>query len=325
LSLGGPDAFGTTPNTVRRSSWGALPRSWQVTPAPPLIDTDWSAPPTIEDPNRAIRSIYETGEAPPVMDLALLEALNEEYASKPILPEPQRLDQHGREDRAHRRLLPVHNSIDLTHKRVLEVGCGAGFEVWLLTHHFSSDAWGVDVVERKAWAALEGEKTHFVCADISTESPFDADSFDRVISFSVLEHVVHPYSLLQEIYRLLKPGGLAWISANLHRGPQASHLYRELFMPYPHLLFTDEVIGEFREKHSGRGGGASWVNRLTWSQYEDYMNAIGFVMRSLKFSEAPLDEAFYQRFSNVLSRYPRWDLTKDFFHVVLEKPAAKPS
>jgi hypothetical protein len=65
------------------------------------------------------------------------------------------------------------------------------------------------------------------------------------------------------------------------------------------------------------------VNRLTWAQYEDYIREIGFVIRSLRFSEEPLDEPFYERFENILGRYPRWDLTKDFFHVILETPAAR--
>ena len=322
VAVAGPDAVAGVVADTSRSSWGEMPRSWVVSPRPPTIDASWPAPPIIDDPAGTVRSIYETGTKTPKMDLELLEALNEEYRSRPFFPNPQNLEQHGREDRAHKRLLSVHHSIDLSKKRVLEVGCGAGFEVWLLSHHFSSDAWGVDVSERNAWSVLEDERTHFVCADIGTDSPFDAASFDRIVSFAVLEHVVHPYSLLKEIHRVLKPGGLAWISANLHRGPQASHLYRELFMPFPHLLFTDEVIAQYRQKHSGRNAGASWVNRLTWAQYEDYFHALGFIIRALKFSETPLDEAFYQRFSNVLSRYPRWDLTKDFFHVVIEKPAA---
>ena len=322
IALGGPDAVRTAaPEKVLRSSWGNLPKSWQVTPRPRDVDPSWPAPPTIEGPGDAVRSMYETGAKPPVMDLELLERLNDEYKDRPVNPRPPRLDQAGREDRAHKRLLDVHHSIDLADKRVLEVGCGAGFEVWLLSHHFGADAWGVDVTERRGWATLADDQTHFELADIGANSPFDANSFDRVISFSVLEHVVHPYAVLREIYRILKPGGLAWISANLHRGPLASHLYRELNMPFPHLLFTDEVIAEYRSKHSGRNAGASWVNRLTWSQYEDYFHDIGFVIHSLKFSETALDEAYYDRFSNVLGRYPRWDLTKDFFHVVLEKPA----
>jgi SAM-dependent methyltransferase len=319
IALGGPDAVEGSTSAVR-SSWGHLPRTWQVTPRPRDVNPSWPAPPTIEAPGEAVRSMYDTGSKPLVMDLALLEQLNEEFRGRPVNPHPQKLDQAGREDRAQKRLLAVHHSIDLADKRVLEIGCGAGFEVWLLSHHFGSDAWGVDVVERRGWTTLADERTHFALADIGTDSPFDADSFDRVISFSVLEHVVHPYAVLREIYRILRPGGLAWLSANLHRGPLASHLYRELYMPFPHLLFTDDVIAQFRAKHSGHTAGASWVNRLTWSQYEDYFHAIGFVIHSLKFSETPLDEAYYERFSNVLGRYPRWDLTRDFFHVALEKP-----
>jgi SAM-dependent methyltransferase len=325
IALGGPDAVSNSSAGVIHSSWGNLPRSWQVTPRPRDVDRKWPAPPPVEGLGEAVRSIYEIGAKPPAMDLALMEALNEEFRNKPVNPHPPKLDQAGREDRAHKRLLDVHHSIDLAGQRVLEVGCGAGVEVWLLSHHFGSDAWGADVIERRGWTTLADERTHFVLADIGAESPFDADSFDRIISFSVLEHVVHPYSVLREIHRILKPGGLAWISANLHRGPLASHLYRELFMPFPHLLFTDDVIAEFRTKHSGRNAGASWVNRLTWSQYEDYFHAIGFIIHSLRFSETPLDDAYYERFSNILGRYPRWDLTKDFFHVVLEKPAAATS
>jgi hypothetical protein len=47
------------------------------------------------------------------------------------------------------------------------------------------------------------------------------------------------------------------------------------------------------------------------------------VIRSLKFDVTPLDEAFYARFSDILGRYPRWDLERDFFHVVLEKPSGR--
>ena len=126
--------------------------------------------------------------------------------------------------------------------------------------------------------------------------------------------------MLNELFRILKPGGLAYLQANLHRGPRASHIYRELYFPFPHLLFSDDVIREFRLKHHNHDAGASWVNRLTWSQYEDYLRQIGFVTRSLRFRETPLDEAFYDRFENILGRYPRSDLTKDFFYVVVEKP-----
>lgn len=318
--IGGPDSLAAAATAAERSSWARLPRNYAIAPRPRAIRTRWPDPPTVEDPGRMVRTVYKTGARPPVMDLALLESLNEEYRSKPLVPEPPQSDQASREDRARRRLLDVHHAVDLAGKRVLELGCGSGFEVWYLSRHFGADAWGVDVSERSGWKSLADERTHFVCADIAEGSPFKADMFDRVISFSVFEHVVHPYAVLRELYRILAPGGIAWISANLHRGPRASHLYRELYFPFPHLLFSDDVISAYRQKHHERSGGASWVNRLTWAQYEDYLREIGFTMHSLRFSETPLDEAFYERFSHILGRYPKWDLTKDFFQTVLEKP-----
>ena len=278
-----------------------LPSKYAIVPPPAPVDADWPEPPRIDGAATSIRTIYATGERPPVMDLALLEALNEEYRSKPLVPEPPGDDQASREFRARRRLLDVHRSVGLDGKRVLELGCGAGFEVWYVSHHFGGDAWGIDVNERTGWAPLSDDRTHFVCADLATDRPFEAGFFDRIYSFAVLEHVVHPRAVLSEMYRILKPGGLAYLSANLHRGPRASHVYRELFMPFPHLLFSDDVIREFRRKHSGRDAGASWVNRLTWSQYEDDFREIGFVMRSLRFRETPIDEAFYER----CQRHPR--------------------
>ena len=320
VRIGGTGALDGIGSTALRSSWGKLPRTYVVLPRPRVIDTSWPQPPSVEEAGTIVRSVYDTGDRPPAMDLALLEALNEEYRTKPLVTDPPKYDQASREDRARRRLLDVHHSIDLSDRRVLELGCGGGFEVWYLSHHFGADAWGVDVSERRAWASLADERTHFVCADLATDRSFEPNFFDRVISFSVLEHVVHPYAVLSELYRIMKPGGLAWISANLHRGPRASHLYRELFVPFPHLLFSDDVIREYRTKHHGRAEGAAWVNRLTWAQYEDYFREIGFVMHSLRWSEAELDEALYERFDDILGRYPRWDLTKDFFYTVVEKP-----
>jgi SAM-dependent methyltransferase len=331
VRIGGAEAVGRPTAGNRESSWGSLPRYWQVTPAPRPIDDAWPSPPPIDDPIRIVRTIYETGVEPPTMDLALLEALNEEYRSRPLVPEPLEYEHDVVAERAQRRLLAVHRQIDLAGKRVLEFGCGAGYEVWYLGHAFGADAWGVDVAERNGWPALQGERTHLVCADITVDSPFDADSFDRIVSSTVLEHVVHPHAALAELYRILRPGGLASLSANLHRGPKASHLYRELHFPFPHLLFDDDVIAAYviaayRAGHGGEdAGGAVWVNRLTWAQYEDYLRAIGFRIRSLRFDETPLDEVFYERFGDVLGRYPRWDLERDFFHVVLEKPVARRS
>jgi hypothetical protein len=119
---------------------------------------------------------------------------------------------------------------------------------------------------------------------------------------------------------VLKPGGLAWLHVNLYAGPKASHRYRQIFFPWPHLLFSDDVIREWDARHGRETRGSSWVNQLSWSQYERYLGEIGFRLRQLSFDEASWDEEFYRRFEDVLGRIPIRDLKRDFFTAVLQKP-----
>jgi SAM-dependent methyltransferase len=299
---------------------GRTPSTFRLDPAPAPIRGPFADPPDIADPGGFVRSAARSVAPLPAMDIELFEALNAEYASHPLVPDPPHRDSGSRAERARQRLETVHESIGLSGQRVLEFGCGAGFEIWYLDHWFGADAVGVDVIERAAWASLTGPRTRFVLADLAVDRPFPADTFDRVISFSVFEHVTHPFAALAELYRSMRPGGLAWISANLHRGPRASHQYRHVTFPYPHLLFGDEVFREFFRRRGLPEHGASWVNRLTWAAYEQHFLRLGFRIRALRFTETDIDEAFYLRFEEILGRYPRWDLTKDFFQVVLEKP-----
>lgn len=257
-------------------------------------------------------------------DLELLESLNREYEAKRLLDQPRSHEPSSLAESARRRIRTVHERIDLGGMRLLEIGCGNGYETWLAATLLGADATGVDVVERAPWTQLRGDRVELRCVDITAERPFADGEFDRIMSFAAWEHMVHPYRALVETYRMLKPGGLAWIRANLHRGPQASHLYRHLYFPWPHLLFTDEVIEAFYRRQGKPPRGAAWVNRLTWMQYEEYMTRIGFQIEMLRFTVTPIDEEFFHRFGDILYRYPRWDLERDFFTVVLRKPGAGP-
>jgi ubiquinone/menaquinone biosynthesis C-methylase UbiE len=291
------------------------PGGWAPIPGP------WPTPPRVPgEPFEIVRTRYPDGESCPTFDIDLFERLNTEYAARPLVPSPLEYDGEAMAERARERLAWVHKTIDLRGKRVLEFGCGGGFEVWLLAHHFGADAWGVDINERVAWKSLADERTHLVLADLAIDRPFPEHRFDRVFSFYVFEHVTHPYAALAEIFRILKPGGLAWIAANLHRGPMASHRYKEINFPFPHLLFSDDVFREFYRRRELPELEAAWVNRLTWAEYEDHFARIGFQVRRTTFRETPLDEEFYARFESILGRYPRTDLERDFFQVVLEKP-----
>jgi SAM-dependent methyltransferase len=318
--------------TASRAVSGTVPTSFRVFPPPRRVATAWPEPPALDGAGDRVwrkageRDVDEVAVTRPKaggvrFDIDLFEQLQAEYADRAIDPVPQGKAE-SRPERARRRLQLVHETIDLADKRVLEIGCGTGFEVWYVAHHFESDAHGIDVSERKAWASLRDERTHLSLQDIGQRTTYPDGHFDRIISFTVWEHIRHPFAALQETFRILRPGGLMWMKANLQRGANASHLTASVAFPYPHLLFTDEVFEEYFRRRGEPGGRPAWVNAVTWAQYEGYFRDVGYETRMLRFTERALDEAFYKRFEDVLGRYPRFDLTRDFFTVVLEKPAA---
>jgi uncharacterized protein YbaR (Trm112 family) len=55
--------------------------------------------------------------------------------------------------------------------------------------------------------------------------PFPDHSFDRVLSREVIEHVISPRTMLQEIHRVLRPGGLAVITTENERSLGPIHYY----------------------------------------------------------------------------------------------------
>jgi SAM-dependent methyltransferase len=104
-----------------------------------------------------------------------------------------------------------------TGHRVLDVGCGVGRSLLELSHksgYFIGVDWDRDDLRRGAYwyqqMRIEGKAqgvVRFVQSDI-TGLPFEADSFDRVICTEVLEHVPEDSSVLAEMARVLRPGGV---------------------------------------------------------------------------------------------------------------------
>jgi SAM-dependent methyltransferase len=131
-------------------------------------------------------------------------------------------------------------------ERVLDLGCGAGYGTALLA---GSDAMlvGVDRIHPDASSRVAG--SHFVRADLYG-LPLRERSFDLVVSFQVIEHLVDPTHYLRAIAGFLREGGLAVMTTpNLLRSdgvnPYHVHEYRadelaDTLRPWFHEV---EVLG----------------------------------------------------------------------------------
>lgn len=104
----------------------------------------------------------------------------------------------------------LHEYLGFKGKKVLDVGCGNGY---VLSKYAAegSDVFGIDITQAgidlcRMRFELLGLKGDFQVAD-AQDIPFPDNTFDCVCSMGVLHHVPDTQKALDEIHRVLKPGG----------------------------------------------------------------------------------------------------------------------
>jgi ubiquinone/menaquinone biosynthesis C-methylase UbiE len=129
--------------------------------------------------------------------------------------------------------------------RILDAGCGGGGMPLSLAEEAEWVA-GLDLVDRfrdagRTLAAERGIRNlRFLQAD-GLDLPFQAASFDAVLSHAVIEHVADATRYLRECARVLRPGGWLYLSTAPYLSFAGAHLPR-LKVPVPlHLLFGRRV------------------------------------------------------------------------------------
>jgi ubiquinone/menaquinone biosynthesis C-methylase UbiE len=104
--------------------------------------------------------------------------------------------------------------LDPARARVLDIGCSTG----ILTRHYAElfgEVVGVDIDDGAVtWAQgnRSADNIEYRVGD-SMELPFADGEFDVVTCTHIYEHVPNAQRMLDEIFRVLKPGGLCYFAA----------------------------------------------------------------------------------------------------------------
>jgi len=99
-------------------------------------------------------------------------------------------------------------------RMVLDAGCGTGYGSRLLAHAGARQVIGVDIAGSvlEAVAGQMPDSVHLQAGDVS-KLDFEDDSFDLIVCFEVIEHMDDPSAVLDELARVLAPGGLLLVSS----------------------------------------------------------------------------------------------------------------
>lgn len=143
--------------------------------------------------------------------------------------------------------------------RFLDIGCATG----MLLDYMRAKGWnvsGVDICRESAEYGIAKRGLDIYIGSLH-EARFD-DSFFSIVHFShLIEHVTDPRGLLEEVYRILEPGGYAIVTTPNIGGFQARLFGKEWRSAIPdHLyLFTKPTLSRLCGEV-----GFTVVRHITW-------------------------------------------------------------
>ena len=127
-------------------------------------------------------------------------------------------------------LRPFIEKWNLHEKKCLEIGSAKG-----LFQDVIIDYTGVDVAES---LSTYYHKRYEVVSD--ARLPFSDESFDGIFTYATHEHIPDLETALQEIVRVLKPGGVCLFAPAWHTRPWFSQGYQ--VRPYSTLTWTESAV-----------------------------------------------------------------------------------
>jgi len=131
-------------------------------------------------------------------------------------------------------------------RSILDAGCGTGGMMsWLKRYAGSGRVAGVDLSSTAVGFCRQGGHTTVAQASV-TDLPFADSSFDLVTSFDVLVQLPGETSAdraIDEIQRVLRPGGIAFVRVAAYEWMRSSH---DTALHTQHRFLLDELVGKMK-------------------------------------------------------------------------------
>jgi SAM-dependent methyltransferase len=197
------------------------------------------------------------------LGVELLNALMQRGYRPPAIV---RYDPDGLVQRAQEKVGRLREIVDLhSVDRCLELGSWDGMAAALLAERGIA-AYGLDIVADGIDRRAAKAGARFIRSDACAIALADA-SIDLVYSFGSLEHFARPDLCLGEVGRILRPGRPAYFEFGpLYFSPYGRHAYRQIPVPFCHLLFPEETLRRWADS-SGLPHDWPYVNGWTLEQY----------------------------------------------------------
>lgn len=204
-----------------------------------------------------------------------------------------------------------------TDLKVLDFGCGEGFHALALgLNHPNFIVEGIDIQHRfkavEKYVDENGIKN--VKYTLGSTKEAASNSYDVILSHDAFEHFENPFEILEEMHRLLKPGGKLYLKFGpIWKGPYGRHLTgmirkdrpwihlfiseKRLMRVYSYLAGLDTFLTKYKEIPGG-------MNQMTIKKFLQLTKKSEFKLNSYK---------KYTAISARLKVLSRFKLTQEYF------------
>ncbi|MCU4717513.1 class I SAM-dependent methyltransferase [Halapricum hydrolyticum] len=135
---------------------------------------------------------------------------------------------------------------------VLDMGCGSGYAARAMREAGGAgQAYGLDgspAMVRNASAYTDDANTGFLVGDFE-HLPFESDSVDHVFSMEAFYYASDPMAALEEVRRILRPGGTFYCAVDFH----ADNPHTAEWTEYVDIEMTRWSRKEYRERFREAG------------------------------------------------------------------------
>jgi SAM-dependent methyltransferase len=133
-------------------------------------------------------------------------------------------------DHFRRRMRRINSTLSGNSGRLLDIGCACGYFLEVAAE-CGYDVQGVEFSTQAIKSVREELRPKILHVDVETLSHANAEAYDLVTGFDLIEHLNNPLKFLEQVRGLLKPGGSIAISI-----PDTSHFLRWWMRSFwPHL------------------------------------------------------------------------------------------
>ena len=199
-----------------------------------------------------------------------------------------RYDPDGLNARAREKVAQLEARVPLEHCRsCIELGCWDGMVLAALREKRRGvAAYGADRSTDGIDARARDAGVRFVQTD-AAQLGFGSNSVDLIYSFAAFEHFADPRAVIEESWRVLRPGGhLYLIFGPVYTSPYGLHAYRQIPVPYCQYLFAESDLKAYAARE---GLPAAWpyVNGVSVTAYRRLWAEQGARFDSLYYHEHP--------------------------------------